>query len=73
LSEAIHESETDKVGVQAFVLADSLNAYMWDFFIYEGKSPVAQSQQNSGLSYDSVMALVDEKILGSGYKLYVDI
>ncbi|CAM4685309.1 unnamed protein product [Leuciscus chuanchicus] len=43
-----------------------------DLFIYEGKSLVAQSQQNKGLSYVSVMALVDEKVLGSGYKLYVD-
>lgn len=42
------------------------------FFIYEGKSPVAQSQQNKGLSYYSVMAMVNDKVLGSGYKLYVD-
>ncbi|KAI2645260.1 PiggyBac transposable element-derived protein 4 [Labeo rohita] len=55
-----------------FVLPDSQNAYTWDFFIYEGKSPVAQNPQNKGLSYESVMALVDEKVLGSGYKLYVD-
>lgn len=57
--------------ISFFVLAESLNAYTWDFFIYEGKSLVAQSQQNKGLSYESVMARVDEKVLGSGYKLYV--
>ncbi len=42
------------------------------FFIYEGKSPVAQAEQTKGLSYESAMALVDEKMLGTGYKLYVD-
>lgn len=40
------------------------------FFIYEGKSPVAQAEQTKGLSYELVM--VDEKMLGTGYKLYVD-
>lgn len=61
-----------KWGYKLFVLADSLNAYTWDFSINKGKFPVDQSQQGKGLSYESVMALVDEKFLGSGYKLYVD-
>lgn len=46
--------------------------YTWDFFIYEGKSPEGQNGQSKELSYESVMALVDERILGSRYKLYVD-
>lgn len=41
-------------------------------FLSEGKSPMAQAEQTKGLSYESVMALVDGKILGTGYKLYVD-
>nr|XP_055062835.1 piggyBac transposable element-derived protein 4-like [Misgurnus anguillicaudatus] len=42
------------------------------FFIYEGKSLEGQHEQSKGLSYESVMALVNEKMLGTGHKLYVD-
>ncbi|XP_056304129.1 piggyBac transposable element-derived protein 4-like [Danio aesculapii] len=63
------KSRSPNMGFKLFALTDCTCGYTWDFFIYEGKSCASQSE---GLSYESVMALVDENMLGSGYKLFVD-
>nr|XP_021331748.1 piggyBac transposable element-derived protein 4-like isoform X2 [Danio rerio] len=63
------KSRSPNMGFKLFALTDCTCGYTWDFFIYEGKSCASRSE---GLSYESVMALVDENMLGSGYKLFVD-
>ncbi|XP_030644477.1 uncharacterized protein LOC115824894 [Chanos chanos] len=58
-----------KWGFKLFVLADSSNGYTVDFSVYTGKNNFPTGQ---GLSYDSVMSLIDKRYLGSGYHVYMD-
>lgn len=52
-----------------FVLTDSSNGYTVDFSVYTGRKHFPTGR---GLSYDSVMSLIDRKHLGSGYHVYMD-
>ncbi|XP_016314883.1 piggyBac transposable element-derived protein 4-like [Sinocyclocheilus anshuiensis] len=52
-----------------FVLSDSSNGYTVDFSVYTGKNSFLTDR---GLSYDAVMSLLDRKVLGSGYHVYMD-
>ncbi|XP_030647596.1 piggyBac transposable element-derived protein 4-like [Chanos chanos] len=61
--------EPTKWGFKSFVLTDSSNGYTVDFSVYTGKNDFPTGQ---GLSYDSVMSLIDRMHLGSGYHVYMD-
>ncbi|XP_042612212.1 piggyBac transposable element-derived protein 4-like [Cyprinus carpio] len=47
----------------------SSNGYTVDFSVYTGKNSFPADR---GLSYDAVMSLLDRKVLGSGYHVYMD-
>ncbi|XP_036379604.1 uncharacterized protein LOC118774371 isoform X2 [Megalops cyprinoides] len=56
-------------GFKLFVLADSANGYSYNFTVYTGK---AHHHAGHGLSYDSVISLIEGVSLGHGYNIYCD-
>ncbi|KAI5101011.1 hypothetical protein C0J45_8214, partial [Silurus meridionalis] len=63
------KAKPTKLGFKMFVLADSSNGYTMDFSVYTGKNNFPTCH---GLSYDAVTSLLDGKVLGSGYHVYMD-
>ncbi|KAI4884540.1 hypothetical protein NFI96_026632 [Prochilodus magdalenae] len=62
-------SKPHKWGYKLFVLGDSSNGYTCDFIVCTGNSMYRTSH---GLSYDSVVSLLNPSFLGTGYILYCD-
>ncbi|XP_059392676.1 piggyBac transposable element-derived protein 4-like [Carassius carassius] len=63
------KTKMTKLGFKFFDLSDSSNGYILDFSVYTGKNNFPADR---GLSYDAVMSLLDRKVLGSGYHLFMD-
>nr|XP_023651886.1 piggyBac transposable element-derived protein 3-like isoform X2 [Paramormyrops kingsleyae] len=58
-----------KCGFKLFALVDCSNGYTVDFSVYTGKNDFRSGQ---GLSYDSVMSLMNRRYLGCGYHVYMN-
>ncbi|XP_062394122.1 piggyBac transposable element-derived protein 4-like [Sardina pilchardus] len=65
----MHDGVTTTKSFKFFILADASNGYAVDFAVYTRKSDFLTGE---GLSYDSVMSLMNRSYLGSGYHLYTD-
>ncbi|XP_051739543.1 piggyBac transposable element-derived protein 4-like [Ctenopharyngodon idella] len=63
------KAKPTKLGFKFFVLADSSNEYTVDLAVYTSKNSFPTGH---GISYDAVMSLLDKKVLGSGYHVYMD-
>ncbi|XP_066517969.1 piggyBac transposable element-derived protein 4-like [Hoplias malabaricus] len=61
--------QPNKWGYKLFVLCDSETGYTCDLQVYTSSDVYSTS---NGLSYDSVMSLVNPSFLGTGYVLYCD-
>ncbi|XP_023253243.1 piggyBac transposable element-derived protein 4-like [Seriola lalandi dorsalis] len=63
------KNKPNKYGLKLFVMADFSNGYTSDFSVYTGKY---HNSSGHGLTYDTVIGLMSQKYLGSGYHLYCD-
>ncbi|KAK7122075.1 hypothetical protein R3I93_023012 [Phoxinus phoxinus] len=63
------KAKPTKLGFKCFVLTDSSNGYTVDLSVYTGNGIFPTDH---GLSYEAVMSLLDKKVLGSGYHVYMD-
>ncbi|KAG1934083.1 piggyBac transposable element-derived protein 4-like isoform X2 [Pimephales promelas] len=63
------KAKLTNLGFKCFVLTDSSNGYTVDLSVYTDENIFPTGR---GLSYDAVMSLLDKKVLGSGYHVYMD-